>query len=174
MCLLRLGNNGTSQNLLVTLPNHTPMTCTGKKTGKDIFLYRFFLVLILFPPILNLVYSSHCKCENLMGAKNSKQLLLTQHSGDKIVESRAPKKVKNDFKQSAKSSSQFYTNFIKRNSQAKFHIKIVPYVLLKKSVSLLISCFEFSFCTLVKFHLLFHSWGFFCSLLGIFCIITKL
>lgn len=151
------------------------MTCTGKKTGKDIFLYRFFLVLILFPSILNLVCLSHCKCENLMGAKNSKQLCW--HNTVAIRESRAEllKKVKNDFKQSAKSSSQFYTNFIKRNRvRLNFTLKLFLTCFFKKSVSLLISCFEFSFCTSVKFRLLFHSQGFFCSLLGIFLHYHKL
>lgn len=91
MCLHRLDNNGTSQDLLVTLPNHTPMTCTGKKTGKDIFLYHFFLVLPLFPLKLNLVYSSH-RTVRTYREQSVQTALLTKHSGDKIVKSRAPKK----------------------------------------------------------------------------------
>lgn len=47
-------------------------------------------------------------------------------------------------------------------------------MLLQKSISLLLNCFQFSFCTLVKFHFLFYSRGWFCSLWSISCIIRKL
>lgn len=152
LCSRRLDNNGTSQNLLVTLPNHTPMTCTGKKTGKDLFLYRFFLVLILFPSILNLVHSSHCKCENLMGAKNSKQL--RWHNTVAIREATAQFISVCQVKQPVLHKGY-------QKEQAKLHIKIAPYVLPQKSISFLSSWFEFTLCTSAKWHLLLHTRGVF-------------
>lgn len=170
---------------LITLPNQSHTNDTHwEETGKDIFPYHFFLVLVLFPLKLNLAYLSHCKTRNPTGAKNSKQLCW--HNAGVISQSRAQllKKLKNDFEQSAKSSSQFYMNCTKRNGVGlSFMLKLFLisfFFFSQKLPSLLISCldkWDLALGQLVKLHLLFHCLipGFlFCFSLDIFCIAIKL
>lgn len=75
------------------------------------------------------------------GGEEFKTALLPQHSGERVVKSRAPKNVTKNF---SLSNSQFYINFMQRNRvRLNFTSKFLHAA---SKIYFIFTCFEFSFC----------------------------